>query len=244
MKFYTPNALRSAPVAYNLLIINCIMFLAKSLLDGQFPITERLAIYYFDSPFFRPWQIISYMFMHGSFAHIMFNMFALFTFGPLLEFRLSSKRFLQLFFITGIGAVLLQYGVQAFQLYHITGSVVNNGAFLIDSVSGSFSYNTRMLTPEQANTIAGIYLAPMVGASGAIFGVLTAFAVLFPQAELMLFFIPVPIKAKFLIPVYILIEIGLGVAQFSGDSIAHFAHVGGAILGFMLIKAWKIRSME
>jgi len=181
------------------------------------------------------------MFMHGGFAHIMFNMFALYSFGSVLEYMIGSKRFLNFYLITGLGALALQYFIQAIELYNITGSITNNGSFTIDTITGGFTYNTQLLTESQVATIANIYLSPMVGASGAIFGVLTAFGLLFPNAELMVFLIPVPVKAKYLIPVYIVIELFLGVAQFSGDSVAHFAHLGGALFGFILIKIWKIR---
>ncbi|MGX5688641.1 rhomboid family intramembrane serine protease [Arcticibacter tournemirensis] len=244
MNNYRPSPFANiSPVVKNLLIINGIFFLATMLFKSNpsIPIVQYLAVYYFDSPFFKVWQVVSYMFMHGGFAHIMFNMFALYSFGSVLEYMIGSKRFLNFYLITGLGALALQYFVQAIELYNITGSITNNGSFMIDTITGGFSYNTQLLTESQAATIANIYLTPMVGASGAIFGVLAAFGLLFPNAELMVFLIPVPVKAKYLIPVYIVIELFLGVAQFSGDSVAHFAHLGGALFGFILIKIWKIR---
>lgn len=244
MNNYRPSPFANiSPVVKNLLIINGIFFLATMLFKSNpsIPIVQYLAVYYFDSPFFRVWQVVTYMFMHGGFAHIMFNMFALYSFGSVLEYMIGSKRFLNFYLITGLGALALQYFVQAIELYNITGSITSNGSFMIDTITGGFSYNTQLLTESQAATIANIYLTPMVGASGAIFGVLAAFGLLFPNAELMVFLIPVPVKAKYLIPVYIVIELFLGVAQFSGDSVAHFAHLGGALFGFILIKIWKIR---
>ncbi|WP_374165653.1 rhomboid family intramembrane serine protease [Arcticibacter sp. MXS-1] len=234
-----------SPVVKNLLIINGIFYLATMLFrsNPNIPIVQYLGVFYPDSPYFRVWQPITYMFMHSptSFAHILFNMFALYSFGSVLEYMMGSKRFLNFYLITGLGALALQYLIQAVELHQIIGHITSNGSFMIDAASGRFSYNPKLLNEEQAATIANIYLGPMLGASGAIFGLLTAFGLLFPNAELMVFLIPVPIKAKYLIPVYIVIELFLGVAQFSGDSVAHFAHLGGALFGFILMKIWKIR---
>ncbi len=234
MNNYRPSPLSNiSPVVKNLLIINGIFYLATMLFNGNgtYPLVQYLGVYYFDSPFFRPWQVISYMFMHSpqSFAHILFNMFALYSFGSVLEYLLGSKRFLNFYLITGLGALALQMAVQAFEIHSVTGSIT------IDLNT----YNAP--DAETLNKIREIYFGPMLGASGAIFGLLIAFVMLFPNAELLIFLIPVPVKAKYLIPVYIVIELFLGVAQFSGDSVAHFAHLGGALFGFILIKVWKIR---
>ncbi|MGV3510260.1 MAG: rhomboid family intramembrane serine protease [Sphingobacteriaceae bacterium] len=221
------------PVVKNLLIINVIFFIAMHMFgaNGQYPLVKYLAVYYFDSPNFRVWQVVTYMFMHSptSLTHILFNMFALFSFGPTLEYTFGSKRFLNYYLITGLGALVLQMAVQALEVYQITGSItINTNTFTSD-------------VPEHISTLSSIYYTPMLGASGAIFGVLIAFGMLFPNAELMLIFLPVPIKAKYLIPFYIILELFLGVKQFSGDSVAHFAHLGGALFGFLLIKYWGIR---
>lgn len=217
------------PVVKNLLIINIIFFIATAIFESKgISLVKMLGVYYFDSPNFKIWQIISYMFMHGGFAHILFNMFALFTFGSSLEGIMGSKRFLNFYLITGLGALALQMLVQAMEIYGITGGIT------IDP-STYRSENTRAI-----ETLSSIYYGPMVGASGAIFGLLIAFGMLFPNAELFIIFIPVPVKAKYIIPVYILLELFLGVAQFSGDSVAHFAHLGGALFGFILVKVWHL----
>lgn len=220
------------PVVKNLLIINVIFFIAMHLFgaQGQYPLVKHLAVYYFDSPNFRVWQVVSYMFMHspGSLTHILFNMFALFSFGPALEYTFGSKRFLNYYLLTGLGALVLQMAVQALEVYQITGAIT------IDTTTFSSSQ-------ENIAKLASIYYTPMLGASGAIFGVLIAFGYLFPNAELMLIFLPIPIKAKYIIPFYIILELFLGVKQFSGDSVAHFAHLGGALFGFLLIKYWGVR---
>jgi membrane associated rhomboid family serine protease len=218
-----------SPVVKNLLIINIIFFIATLMFTQN--MVEWFSVFYFDSPLFKVWQVVSYMFMHSptSFAHILFNMFALYTFGSTLEYVLGSKRFLNFYLITGLGALALQMVVQAIELYAATGSVM------------PVSQNVSILSQDQMNLVREIYTTPMLGASGAIFGLLIAFGMIFPNAELFILFIPVPIKAKYIIPVYIIIELFLGVAQFSGDSVAHFAHLGGAFFGFILIKMWGIR---
>ncbi|MGF1923777.1 MAG: rhomboid family intramembrane serine protease [Bacteroidia bacterium] len=213
------------PVVKNLLIINVIFFVAKWIFEQQgFPLTGYLAVYYFDSPYFKIWQPITYMFMHADMFHIFFNMFALFSFGPILEAHWGSKRFINFYLITGLGALALQWAVQAFEVYQITGSPVNDLGVI-----------NALANP----TVFGIYGGPMVGASGAIFGLLVAFAVLYPNIEMYIMFIPVPIKAKYIIPVYIVIELGLGVTKIAGDSVAHFAHLGGALIGYILVKMWR-----
>ncbi|KQB99766.1 rhomboid family intramembrane serine protease [Pedobacter sp. Hv1] len=215
------------PVVKNLLIINVIFFFATWLFEQQgIELTKYLAVFYFNSPLFNVWQPITYMFMHANMAHIFFNMFALYSFGSILEAHWGGKRFINFYLITGLGALALQWAVQAFEVYQITGSPIND-------------LTTLSVSQEYVRTLQGIYFGPMVGASGAIFGILVAFAMLYPNLEMYIMFIPVPVKAKYIIPVYIVIELFLGVARFQGDSIAHFAHLGGALLGYILVKLWK-----
>ena len=233
------------PVVKNLLIIN-IIFYVSTLMFGGPMMTKVLGVHYFDSPDFRIWQVITYMFMHdySSLFHILFNMFALYTFGSSVEYTMGSKRFLNFYLITGLGALALQLLVQSFEVYSITGSAINNGTFMVDSLKRTISFNPDLISKDQASTLLGIYLTPMVGASGAIFGLLIAFGMLFPNAELFIMFIPVPVKAKYIIPVYVLLELFLGVKQFSGDSVAHFAHLGGALFGFILVKMWHLKRRD
>lgn len=219
------------PVVKNLLIINIIFFIATILFErgGESPLVQWLGVYYPGAPNFRVWQIITYMFMHGGIAHIFFNMFALFSFGTSLEYLMGPKRFLNFYLITGLGALALQVLVQAIEVYQITGSLDIDLA----------TYQNE--NPEDVRTLAEIYFGPMVGASGAIFGLLIAFGLLFPNAEMMMIFLPIPIKAKYFIPFYIVLELFLGVYKFRGDSVAHFAHLGGALFGFILVKLWGLR---
>jgi membrane associated rhomboid family serine protease len=222
------------PVVKNLLIINILCFLPSLYYSHGFandnydPVGSLLGVYYFDSPLFRPWQPITYMFMHGGWAHIIFNMFALYSFGTVVEYVMGSKRFIAFYFICGIGAIALQMLVQAIEVHSVVGTF---------TVPLNFQTNNQAIIAK----LQDIYTTPMVGASGAIFGLLIAFGMLYPNAELMILFIPVPVKAKYVIPVYVLIELSFGIGQFSGDNVAHFAHLGGAILGFILIKLWKVR---
>ncbi len=166
--------------------------------------------------------------MHGSIGHIFFNMFALYSFGTSIEHLLGPKRFLNFYLITGLGALVLQMLVQAVEVHQITGSFNINPD----------TYNNNNI--EQVRTLGAIYYGPMVGASGAIFGLLIAFGMLFPNAELMMIFLPIPFKAKYFIPFYVVLELFLGVYRISGDSVAHFAHLGGALFGFILVKLWRL----
>jgi rhomboid-like protein len=234
------NNIQIPPVVKNLLIINILFFVATWVMQSKgIDLAFYLGAFYFDSPLFRIWQPISYMFMHGGFTHILFNMFALYMFGSVLENRWGAKKFLNFYFITGLGALALQLLVQSIEVYNITGSIVNHGAVTIDLAEGMAGTNLTGLTREQSQTLLGIYIGPMVGASGAIFGLLVAFGMLYPNVEMYIMFIPVAIKAKYIMPVYIVIELILGVAKFQGDSVAHYAHLGGALLGFILVKLWK-----
>lgn len=219
------------PVVKNLLIINLICFipfviLSESSYDSL--VIPHVGLFYFGSPNFRVWQILTYMFFHGGWTHILFNMFALFSFGPILEYAIGPRRFFNLYFICGIGAAIIQMLVQAVEVHSVIGSFLWNG-------------DLQGLDQLGYNKLMAIYQGPIIGASGAIFGVLVAFGMLYPDLELMILFVPVPVKAKYIIPIYIVLEVVLGFGQFAGDNVAHFAHLGGALLGFILIKLWRYR---
>jgi rhomboid-like protein len=220
------------PVVKNLLIINIICFIPFLLFRDSLvnQIYNLGAAHYFDSPLFKPWQPITYMFLHGGWMHIIFNMFALYSFGTILEYYIGSKRFIAFYFICGLGGIALQLLVQAIEVHQILGAFTAAGAS-----------PTLSLPAESLAKVRDIYSSSMVGASGAIFGLLIAFGMIYPNAELMIMFIPVPVKAKYIIPVYVLMELSLGVTQFSGDDVAHFAHLGGALIGFILVKAWHLQ---
>jgi len=224
------------PVVKNLLIINVICFIGSMIFQYA---NRFFGVFYPDSPFFQVWQVITYMFMHGGFSHIFFNMFALVMFGAIIERVLGPKKFLNFYIICGLGALVLQYGVQAFEVYQITGSIQASQYLDFNMRAGTVATNLQ-ISETQFETLRSIYGTPLVGASGAIYGLLLAFGYLFPNMEMMLIFLPVPIKAKYFIPVLIVIEIVLGFSS-SGSSIAHLAHVGGALFGFILLKVWGIK---
>jgi rhomboid-like protein len=153
-------------------------------------------------------------------------------FGPILEYSIGPKKFLSLYFICGVGAIIIQILVQAIQVHNLTGGIVIPHPELESSYL-EFGAN--------AQNLYDIYHTPVVGASGAVFGLLVAFAMIYPNMEMMILFIPVPVKAKYIIPVYILVELWLGLGQYGGDNVAHFAHLGGALFGFILVKLWRLR---
>ena len=223
------------PVVKNLIIINVIFFIATYALGQYIDLGKYLAAYYPTNPLFKPWQPITYMFMHAGFTHLLFNMFAVFMFGPLLEQLMGSKKFFNYYFITGLGAFALYMIVQAIQIHAITGSFTVPNP-MIDS--SYFQYGGGQ---AQAEKLYGLFNGPMVGASGAVFGILVGFGLLFPDLEMMIIFIPVPIKAKYYALGYVVLELFSGVRQASGDNVAHFAHLGGALIGFILIKIWGLK---
>ncbi|RCH55577.1 rhomboid family intramembrane serine protease [Mucilaginibacter hurinus] len=231
-----------SPVVKNLLIINIIFYIAMLTLPGL-EMVRWLSAFYFDSPFFRPWQPITYMFMHSpdTFMHIFFNMFALVMFGTIIEQTLGFKRFVEFYFITGLGALALHMAVQAYEIYSVLGQFTIPRNFSTELIQ---SLTDKGISAAEVQSLGSIYGTPILGASGAIFGILLAFAFLYPNVELMIMFIPVPVKAKYVVPVYMLIELFLGVRQSAGDSVAHFAHLGGALFGFILLKIWGYRNSK
>lgn len=221
-------------VTKNLLIINIICFLPFLFFNGGMTanLYDQVSAHYFDSPLFKPWQPLTYMFFHGGWMHIIFNMFALYSFGAVLEYSMGAKRFVSFYFICGLGGVALQMVMQAYQVHTITGQ------FTLAATDLDSSY---LAFGPKAQDLYNIYHSSMVGASGAISGLLIAFALLYPNAELMLFFIPVPIKAKYVMPGYIVLSLFLGVRPVAGDNVAHLAHLGGAVLGFIMVKIWRLQ---
>ena len=221
--------LQNAPqVVKNLIIINVIFFVASMLL-GQEQAVTWLAGTYPGSPFFQPWQIITHMFMHGGLGHLFFNMFALYMFGSQLERLWGPKRFLNYYIISGLGGFFLHeffIGLDFYQTY------------------GTFFPSRSQLVPSGMSDMQAVYILEatfgrVVGASGAVFGILLAFGLLFPNTRLMLLFPPIPIKAKYFVMGYGLIELGLALDNGSGDNVAHFAHLGGMLFGYILLKRWQ-----
>ncbi len=238
-----------------LLIINVICFLGvKFALNGNM---DLFALYFPDNPNFRFWQPITHMFMHdqSSIFHILFNMYALWAFGSPVEQMLGRNRFIFFYFSAGFGAALIHllvgyynYNI-GYELLADNGYSVNEiNSFLVEQGNKISSLGGR-IPKYQVPEIGGMvqsYYTSAVGASGAIYGVLVAFGMLFPNAELFLIFLPIPIKAKFFIPALILLDLFSGVTGFSifGQNIANFAHIGGALFGFIMMWYWKKNSFN
>lgn len=235
---FQPNAgLGLPPIVKNLLIINIVCFLGSMVFV---PANSFFGAFYPDSPFFKIWQPITYMFMHADFGHIFFNMFALFMFGPVLENMLGEKRFLIFYFISGLGALFIQYGVQAIEVYTAVGTIAPGNHLNFDLLTNRVFTNHPNISRDDLKILGSVYTTNIVGASGAIYGILLGFGFLFPNAKLMLLFLPFPIKAKYFIPIIIALEIVMGVTR-TTSSVAHFAHVGGALFGYIMLKYWKIK---
>ena len=230
------------PITRNIIILNVIVFILFYLLNSQ-ELYMKFAAFYPFSPFFKSWQVITHMFMHGSFMHILFNMFTLFSFGPVLERTLGDKKYVILYFVSGLGAFFLFNAWNFYEVQQIQSSLEGFGFNLEGFLSGENvafkgSADAVLAQQELVNNLRSIISVPMVGASGAIFGVIAAFATLYPDAEIGIMFIPIPVKVKYVLPVIIIGSIALGVTGNVGG-IAHLAHVGGALVGFLLAKYWK-----
>ena len=212
--------LNTKSVTFNLIAANTLVFLATLMFGDK--MYELFSLFYPASPLFKPMQIITHLFMHGSFMHLFMNMFALFMFGTILERVWGPQRFLLFYFTTGIGAMILHSAVQA---------------WIVHNYTGSFTPGPELL--YQFPDVAALYQTPTVGASGAIFGILIAFGMLFPNTELYIMLIPIPVKAKYFVTFYVLLELYNGIAMAQGDNVAHFAHLGGALFGYLLVKYWN-----
>jgi membrane associated rhomboid family serine protease len=234
------------PTVKQLLIINVMVFIASQFIKD---LNILFPIYFFENPAFRFWQPLTYMFMHGNIMHIAFNMFALVSFGSQLEQIWGGNKFLFFYISCGLGAVLFSMGIDYYNyhagLEHLRelGMIGQADEFL---KSGSLSFAVRPpdLDENILQKMFQGYNSSAVGASGAVYGLLTAFAFMFPNAELGIMFIPIPVKAKYFVPGLLAIDLFLGL---KGDSIfgagstgvAHFAHIGGALVGFLMMWYWK-----
>jgi membrane associated rhomboid family serine protease len=231
------------PVVKNLLIINGIMYLATLALSTQgIDLVSTLGLHYFTSERFQVYQFVTYMFMHGGFNHVLFNMFALWMFGYMLENVWGSKRFLQYYIYTGLGAALIQLLVTYFRISALEAQLDPASVDTVYREGLSVLERGMNYTNDQMATLNGMINAPMVGASGAVFGILLAFGMMFPETKLYLYFL-FPVKAKYFVIGYGLVELFFGVANRPGDHVARFAHLGGMIIGFLLIKYWKRRGV-
>lgn len=249
-----------------LIIINVIFFIGAQFIPATY---DFLSLFYFENPNFKVWQPITHMFMHAempNLMHIFFNMFALFSFGSALEHFWGGKKFLFFYISCGLGAAVLHSAVNYYEIHSLLDQVasLNLSQAEIDMVlnmdrKAIFDENSKMMageirtvlerahcTQEQFNILQEAsmnYQSTAVGASGAIYGLLVAFAFMFPNAELALLFIPIPIKAKYFVPGLLSLDLYLGVSGKSifggGSGIAHFAHIGGALIGFLMMWYWR-----
>ena len=229
---YSPGNFNELPVVVkNLLIINGLLFLATiSLNNLGIDLVKIFGLHQFQSNDFRPHQIITHLFMHGSFTHLFFNMFALWMFGKILENIWGQKKFLIYYMITGIGAAAIHLIFCQYQIINISNQIPDLVNIAIEG-----KYNPSIPLSKK---LTQLIITPTVGASGAVFGLLLAFGMLFPNALLYLYF-AIPVKAKYFVIGYGLIELYAGISNNPADNVAHFAHLGGMIFGYFLIKYWK-----
>lgn len=264
MNFQRQSFLSNIPeVVKNLLIINVIMLLATMVMESRgISLNNMLGIHHYTSPEFKPYQLVTYMFMHGGFTHLFFNMFALYMFGRVLETVWGPKRFLLYYMVTGIGAAIVNMAVQSFALsgmeeavnYYVQNPTPSNFELFLDEYGGGGNY-MQFIADFTQNAQNSEYISatiekaeqmlistrdvPTVGASGSVFGILLAFGMLFPNTQLMLLIPPIPIKAKYFVIIYGALELYSGISNNPGDNVAHFAHLGGMLFGFFLIQYWK-----
>ncbi len=251
------------PIVRAIIVINIIVFIVQRInpqYDGM--IDSLFGLHYFSSSLFNPIQFVTYMFVHADTRHIFFNMLGLYFLGPTLEMLWGEKRFLIFYFVTGVGAGLFYMALQYYDI-HPLETLANN--FLLNPEGGNYvSFvnkfysnlgiegnplkieNNLVISNDQVveyknaieSLLKNVIDTPMVGASGAGFGIMAAFALLFPNTEFMLFPFPFPVKAKYFVTFYALYEIYAGIRRMPGDNVAHFAHIGGMIFAFILIRMW------
>lgn len=230
-----------------IILVNVVLFAIPYVFpDMEVQMVNSLALYFPANEHFNYWQLVTSMFMHGGVAHLLLNMYALWAFGTPLETMWGKNKFLFFYFMSGIGANVIYLAVNYFQFHSLYNELLNAGisAESIQTILTTGSNDdsiVRILSTEKLSTFIDLYRNPAVGASGAIYGVLVAFGMAFPNAKLALIFFPVPIAAKYFIPALITIDLFSGITGFSifGGGIAHFAHVGGAAVGFLIILLWR-----
>ena len=253
---------RLTPVVKNLLLINIALLLIPSFMN--FELAKYFGLRYIFADSFQPFQFITYMFLHAGFGHLLGNMFALFIFGPMLERFWGSKRFFIFYMVTGVGAGIL-YGVVNFiemqQLESAAEQYIENPnyegfvSFVQENANNAYRQWYDFIDAYGENPNSQQYIdgsiqrvkevvrfqgnVPLIGASGAVFGILFAFGFLFPNTELFLLFPPIPIKAKYLVTFYGLYELYAGIQNTPGDNVAHYAHLGGMLIAFILLKMWQ-----
>ena len=240
MNNFRPQGFNILPmVTKNLLIINGLAFLASITFQNIFnyDVNSELGLYYVGSEEFRPIQLITYMFLHGNFSHLLYNMFAFWIFGSAVENTWGPQRFLIYYLATGIGAALIQQFVTFLRIESLSAEI-DPEALQQMLYQGRAILNSGQNYVGTFGDLNLLYNIQTVGASGSVFGILLAFGMLFPNALIYIYF-AIPVKAKWLVMAYGAFELYNGLANNPGDNVAHFAHLGGMLFGFILIKYWK-----
>ena len=231
-------------VVKNLLIINVLLFLVKVTGLGNWggsDMDTHLGLHYFSSPSFRPWQLVTHMFMHGGTAHLFLNMLGLYMLAPPLEYKWGSQRFLTFYMITGVGAALFYSGAHYFDHMELRTLLSQEQYEQVLLEGGELWAGGRNYVDVDMGRLNALLNTPMVGASGAIYGVLLAFGMTFPNVELMVFPLFIPIKAKYFVLIYGAITVYMSLQRDPDDNVAHLAHLGGMVVGYALIQLWRHR---
>ena len=238
---YRPVLNNIPPVVKNLIIVNAIMLLITYIMSMRgIDLNNILGLHYIQSPEFNLYQLVTHMFMHGGLMHLAFNMFALWMFGRVLESVWGPRRFFVFYFVTGLGAAVFYSFVNFIEFQYIASKMTPEAVHMVMTNGAEILSQGKNYT-ELAGKLNLILNVPTVGASGAVFGILLGFGMLFPNTQLMLLFPPIPIKAKYFVMGYGAIELFSGITN-TGGNIAHFAHLGGMLFGFILIKYWQKHS--
>ena len=237
---YRPTSFSQLPeIVKNLLIINGLLFLGTISLENYgIDLTQMLGLHQFQSPDFRPHQLVTHMFMHANFTHLFFNMFALWMFGKTLENVWGGKRFLIYYMFTGLGAAALHLGVSQYEILSLQAQLNSSDLNMILENGNSVLQGNQNYSNQIMGKLNLLINTPTVGASGAVFGILLAFGMLFPNTLLYIYF-AIPIKAKYFVMVYGALELYSGLSNNPADNVAHFAHLGGMLFGFLLLKYWQ-----
>ncbi|MEN6455350.1 MAG: rhomboid family intramembrane serine protease [Prolixibacteraceae bacterium] len=242
MQNYRPVFGNIPPVVKNLIIINVLMLLATYVLSVRgIDLNSVLGLHFFLSPEFEPYQLVTHIFMHGGFMHLFFNMFALWMFGRVLESVWGPKRFFIYYFVTGLGAAALHLFVNFLEFQSLVSKMSPEQVDMVMREGTSIFEQGKNYSDPLMGKLNALINVPTVGASGAVYGVLLGFGMLFPNTQLFLLFPPIPIKAKYFVIGYGLIELYLGLAR-PGSNVAHFAHLGGMLFGFLMIRYWNKHS--
>ncbi|WP_423129343.1 rhomboid family intramembrane serine protease [Gaoshiqia sp. Z1-71] len=242
MQNYRPAFSNIPPVVKNLIIINALMLLATYVLSMRgINLSSILGLHFIYSPAFKPLQLVTHLFMHGGFMHLLFNMFALWMFGRVLESVWGPRRFFIYYFVTGLGAAALHTFVNFLEYQSIVSKMSPDQIDLVMQQGREIWLQGKNFTDPLMGKLNMLLNIPTVGASGAVFGVLLGFGMLFPNTQLYLLFPPIPIKAKYFVIGYGLLELYLGLSR-PGSNVAHFAHLGGMLFGYLMIKYWNKNS--